>query len=143
MSDGRLTIPNDTALPNSEINAPYVFIGNEVYPLLKNLLKPYSGQQLNAHKEYNFNARLSRARRTVECAFGIIFSKWRILSKAIETSVTVADDIVKAICVLHNAIIDKEGTEHHLRNLSFARELSVRHDFDRPTQLAQNLLSLQ
>lgn len=34
-------------------------------------------------------------------------SKWRILFKAIETSPTVADTIVQAICVLHNFEIDE------------------------------------
>lgn len=106
LSDGRLNyIPNATTLPNSDITVPYVFIGNEVYPLLTNLLKPYSRQQLDTNKEY-FNARLSRARRTVKCAFGIIYSKWRIFSKEIEATLEVADNIVKVICVLHNVIID-------------------------------------
>ena len=142
LSDGRLDIPNETALPNSEITVPYVLIGDEAYPLLRNLLKPYSARELNADKEY-FNARLSRARRTVECAFGIIFSKWRILSKAIETSVHVADDIVKAICVLHNTIIDKEGIQHHLVDLQeISRELNMRPDFGRPARAAQNVRDL-
>lgn len=64
------------------------------------------------------NKRLSRARKSVECAFGIIFSKWRILSKAIETNEKTADKIVKAICLLHNIIIDKEGIEHHLKDVT-------------------------
>lgn len=43
-----------------------------------------------------------------ECAFGIASSKFRILLKAIETKVENADHIVKAICILHNVIIDKK-----------------------------------
>ena len=71
LSDGRLNIPNESVLPNSDITAPHVIIGDEAYPLLPNLLKPYARQHLYEDKEY-FNARLSRARRTVECAFGIL-----------------------------------------------------------------------
>jgi hypothetical protein len=48
---------------------------------------------------------------TVECAFGIASSKFRILLKAIETKVDNADHVVKAICILHNVIIDIEKDE--------------------------------
>ncbi|KAJ8953462.1 hypothetical protein NQ318_023581 [Aromia moschata] len=37
--------------------------------------------------------RLSRAHKTIECSFGILYSKWRILSKAIETDEKTADKI--------------------------------------------------
>ena len=76
---------------------PSVFIGDEAYPLLDNLLKPYSGENLDPDTVY-FNRRLSRARKTIECAFGILFSKWRIFSKAIETTEKTVDKIVKVVC---------------------------------------------
>nr|CAI5866056.1 unnamed protein product [Callosobruchus analis] len=66
----------------------------------------------------NFNKRLSRARKTIECSFGIIYSKWRLLSKSIETDIKTADNIIKCICILHNTIIDKEGFERHLTDVS-------------------------
>lgn len=95
-------------MPPSNLLIPYVFLCDEPYPLIKNLVKPYSTRQLNQDKDY-FNARLSRARRCVECAFGIINAKWRILWKPIECLPETADTITKCICVLHNTIIDKEG----------------------------------
>ena len=52
------------------------------------------------------------------CAFGILYSKWRIISKAIESEVELADKIVKCICVLHNTIIEKEGVERHLTDVA-------------------------
>lgn len=69
-----LNIPQNYVLPGSNTTMPFVFIADEAYPLMPNLLKPYSKTQLNADAEY-FNKRLSRARKTVECAFGIIYSK--------------------------------------------------------------------
>nr|CAH7754475.1 unnamed protein product [Callosobruchus chinensis] len=60
-------------------------------------------------KQKNFNKRLSRARKTVECAFGILFAKWRIISSVIETGETTAYIIIKSICILHNIIIEKES----------------------------------
>jgi hypothetical protein len=61
---------------------------------------------------------LSRARKTVECAFGILCSKWRIISKARETKVELADNIVKCVCVLHNKMIETEGVEKHLTDVT-------------------------
>lgn len=107
LSDGPLNNPRKRALPNSDITVSHVIIGDEAYHLLPNLLKSYERQQLDAHKEY-FNARLLRARRTVECAFVIIYATWTILGTIIQTSIDVADNIVKCICLLHNIIIDRE-----------------------------------
>ena len=45
---------------------------------------------------------------SVECAFGINSAKFRILLKPIETGVKNVVSIVKAICILHNTIIDME-----------------------------------
>jgi len=81
------------------------------------LMKPYERNSLTGRRR-NFNERLSRARKTVECAFGILYSKWRIISKATETAVELADKIVKCICVLHNTIIDKEGVDRHLTDVT-------------------------
>lgn len=72
--DGSLNLPNNSALPGTNLVMPYVIIADKAYRLLKNLLRPYSRQDLNAEREY-FTKRLSRARRTVECAFGILRSK--------------------------------------------------------------------
>lgn len=120
-----LNIPSNDVLPSTTISMPYVFVGDEAYPLLTYLLKPYSRRTLDADKEY-FNMRLSRARRLVECAFGIITAKFRILWKPIETTPDLADKIIKCICILHNIIIDMEGidiqneptTSNHSRNIT-------------------------
>jgi hypothetical protein len=39
--------------------------------------------------------------------FGILCAKWRILLKHIETNIDNAIHIVRAICVLHNFLIDE------------------------------------
>ena len=70
-------------------------------------MKPYSRIILDRSKAI-FNYRLSRARRVVECTFGICASEWRILDKAIEAKVGTAVEIVKCIALLHN-IIGVEG----------------------------------
>jgi hypothetical protein len=86
-------------------------LGDEAYPLLPYLMTLYEHNSLTDRRR-NFNERLSRARN-----FGILYSKWRIISKAIETEVELADKSVKCICVLHNTIIEKEGFERHLTDV--------------------------
>lgn len=108
-----LDIPEPAFLPGTYVKAPYVFLGDEAYPLLPCLLKPYAKDDVGIDEE-NFNKRLSRMRKLIECAFGILYAKWRLLSKNIETDVDLAESIIKCICLLHNIIIDKEGMQHHL-----------------------------
>ena len=55
------------------------------------------------------------------CAFGILTAKWRLLNKVMETNVNKAERIVRCICLLHNVIIDTEGTTH---DPSLSRETS-------------------
>lgn len=55
-----------------------------------------------------YNYRLSRARRVVENAFGILVAKWCILRQPIIAKPEKVDVIVKAICVLHNLMREKE-----------------------------------
>lgn len=137
LQSGNLNIPPDDPLPSSNIVMPYVFLADEAYPLLKNILKPYARRQLDNDKEY-FNARLSRARRCVECAFGILNAKWRILWKPIECLPETADIITKCVCVLHNTIIDKEGSQHLGRTDTEASPREVLHYHNtRPTEQAK------
>lgn len=41
-----LSIPDDIEVPNTNIIAPYIFIGDEAFPLLTNIQRPYPGKQL-------------------------------------------------------------------------------------------------
>ncbi|XP_046672970.1 protein ALP1-like isoform X2 [Homalodisca vitripennis] len=113
IKNNQLNIPDDSYLPGTYVKTSLVFLGDEAYPLSLRLLTPYPADNLTMEKTaYNF--RHSRARKTIECTFGILYSKWRILSKSIEAKHETADHIVKAVCVLQNTIIDREGFERHL-----------------------------
>lgn len=101
-----IQLPPEERLPNSNIVAPYVFLGDEAFPLKTFLMRPYPRRQATDITKLRFNKRLSTTRVGVECAFGMMASKFRILYKPIETSVENAIIIVKTICLLHNILID-------------------------------------
>ena len=103
--------PQDRCPPGFDIKLPYTFVCDDAYPLKRNMMKPYTS---GGAAEDIFNGRLSRARRCVECAFGILANKWRLLLRSIETDPKVADSIIKCAAVLHNVVIDKEGIHKEL-----------------------------
>jgi len=106
---GLLNLPAPVVLPNTDnFPEPLVVIGDEAFGLHKNLLRPYPGRGLTQKRKI-FNYRLSRARRYVECAFGILANKWRVLHTALLVEPDFADDITKACCILHNYVRRRDG----------------------------------
>lgn len=109
-----LHIPNDAALPGSTIMAPYCFVGDEAFPLLTNIMRPYPGRRTTvlSHDKNVFNYRLSRARRVVENAFGILSSRWRIFRKPIIASRPTVVNIIKSTVCLHNWLKIKSNSSY-------------------------------
>ncbi|XP_073442047.1 uncharacterized protein [Dendrobates tinctorius] len=95
------TLPAPRPLPGSTHPVPFVMVSDEAFPLMITLLCPYPRKGLNARRRI-FNYRLSRARRYVECTFGIMCSQWRIFHTAIQLDTDTVDTVIKACCVLHN-----------------------------------------
>ena len=147
ISEGRLKIPAGKSLPFSQCGTsiPCVIIGDEGFPLKNYLMRPYSGRGLPEKKRI-FNYRLSRARRCVENAFGILAHRWRLLRRPIQALPKNAEIYVKACCVLHNflmkkshatyteALSDEPQSRDGLSNLprvganNFARDAEFIHD---------------
>lgn len=109
IQEKRLELPPAKPLPGSEApDVPYFLIGDEAFGLNTNLLRPFGGKELSEKKK-NFNYRLSRARRYVECSFGILTNKWRILHRPLNVNTDFAVNIVKACVVLHNFVRERDG----------------------------------
>ncbi|GFO25449.1 protein alp1-like [Plakobranchus ocellatus] len=123
LCEGSLDNPAAKKIPGTELITPHVFVADEAFALLPNLMKPFTRRQLTTQKRV-FNYRLSRARRQIECTFGILSNTWRII-KSIDTDVLPAIDSVKAICVLHNFLLAKEPNRIQVAGQTQTRTIGV------------------
>lgn len=79
LDSGSLNIPEPVPLPDTFRALPFVIVGDEAFPLKNYLLRPYPGNTAKDDEtKHIFNYRLSRARRVVENAFGILSQRFRI-----------------------------------------------------------------
>ena len=100
---GELGVPEDKLLPNAaELGPmPHVIVGDEAFPLKTYLMRPYPGKNLT-DKQRVFNYRLSRARRIVENAFGILTARFRIYQRRVQLHPDNAEKMIRATLALHN-----------------------------------------
>ena len=88
-------------MPNDYQDAPYFFIGDDAFALRETMMKPYSQRGLD-NEERIFNYRISRARRVVENAFGILANRFQVLLSTMQHSPSTVKIMTKACIVLHN-----------------------------------------
>ncbi len=94
-----MKLPEPDALRNERI-LPYVFVGDETFPLKTNL-HPFPGKNVPIEQRI-LNYRVSRARRIVENAVDIMTARWRIFRRTIIATPAKVTQITQAACVLHN-----------------------------------------
>ena len=87
---------------------PYFIVGDDIFSLKEWLMKPYPGTSLTI-EERIFNYRLSRCRRVIENAFGILVARFRIFHTPICASIKNTESYVKAAVVLHNFLRQTEN----------------------------------
>ncbi|CAG7821537.1 unnamed protein product, partial [Allacma fusca] len=107
-----LPLPAPNRIPSTPVVSPYVFVGDEAFPLLNNLMRPYPGIHLDDEKRI-FNYRLSRARRTIENTFGILVARFRILLQTLYMQPEYANDCIKSCIVLHNYVRQHPRSESY------------------------------
>ena len=119
-------MPGPKKLPdlNDEGPLPHVIIGDEAFPCLHNLLRPYPryDNKTLAKPEAIFNYRLCRARMPVECAFGILAQRFRIFNRRIPLCTDNADTVVKAATVLHNYLREDKPVDQIYAELNPTRQ---------------------
>nr|CAI5854425.1 unnamed protein product [Callosobruchus analis] len=89
---------------------------DDAFSLRVDMLKPFRQTDSNSRERKIFNYRLSRARRIVENAFGILASRFRIYHTAINVQPENIEKIVMATCVLHNFLIEHTPSSYAPRD---------------------------
>jgi hypothetical protein len=124
IDDDALGIPAPEPLPGDDRNMPYFLVADDAFALKTWLMKPFAKRNM-PDSERIFNYRLSRARRIVENAFGILAQRFGCLLTTMRQQPEAVSNIVLACCTLHNllrirypvvniGLIDAEDNEHHL-----------------------------
>lgn len=105
MQQGQLNIPEPTMLNGTNTTMPYFFVGDNIFALHKHLMKPYAKSEHLTKEQQIYNYRISRARITIECTFGILVNRWRIFDRPFGCSLKAAEKVIIATILLHNFII--------------------------------------
>ena len=99
-----LHIPPHKYLPGRNTRKiPHFIVADEAFPLKDHIMKPYPQRNLNIKKRI-YNYRLSRARRIVENAFGILSARYRLLRRSMNFHPNKVELFVYTICLLHNKL---------------------------------------
>ena len=124
LESGDLGLPAPEPLPHDDEDMPFFVIGDDAFALRTWMMKPFSRRNMSV-EERIFNYRLSRARRIVENAFGILANRFRVILTTMKQTPETVTKIVMACCTLHNlmrirypaaqnAVADVEDTNHDM-----------------------------
>lgn len=124
LAHNTIGFPDPEPIPNDDSDTGFFFIGDDAFPLRPYLLKPYSERYLNI-EERVCNYRISRARRVVENAFGIMAMRFRCLLSTLVVVPETATVVSGACLTLHNLMrlrypglqnldLDQEDDDHQL-----------------------------
>ncbi|XP_067272827.1 uncharacterized protein si:dkey-121j17.6 isoform X2 [Pseudorasbora parva] len=108
MDQGLLSCPPPETLPKSDVKMPYMFVGDEAYPLRPDLMTPYPCRQADRSQQV-LNLRLSRARRAAENAFGILANRLRVFRNTIYLEPEKVVKITMASLCIHNFLRERRS----------------------------------
>ena len=98
-----INVPDPAPLPGGDEPFPFCIIADDAFPLRNYLMKPFPHRNLEKRKRI-FNYRITRARRCVENAFGIMANRFRVMLSPIILRPAKVKVIVQAACVMHNML---------------------------------------
>ncbi len=141
-----LNIPPPKPIEENGQAVPFVIVADDAFPLRNDIMKPFSQARMTNEKRI-FNYRLSRARRIVENAFGILSNRFRVFMTPMRLSPEKVETIVLACCTLHNFLRSSSTSRSVYTPLgSFDSEDTDTHSFTpgawRRSIEAQGLVSL-
>ena len=97
LEENSLNLRSHTPLPGRSEPTPFLIVADDTFPLKNYILKPYRQHGLTKEKWIN-KYRLSRTRRIVENAFGILANRFKIFMQPIALAPETVEMIVLACC---------------------------------------------
>ncbi len=104
LAESKLNIPPSKQVASSEFVLPFVIVADDAFALKPYIMKPF-GFRNTTRAQRVFNYRLSRARRLVESAFGILSQRFLVFKKPIPLHPDKVETIVMSSCCLHNFLL--------------------------------------
>ena len=106
IDDSSIGFPDPAAITQGGRDVPYFILADDMFALKTWLMKPYGRRKEIA------NYRISRGRRVVENAFGILVSRFRVMMTTIELPPETVRDVVMTCVVLHNILRSQYQGQH-------------------------------
>lgn len=124
LDTGEHNLPQPEPITGCKKNLPYFLVGDDAFPMREWLMKPFTNRN-QPKDERIFNYRLSRARRIVENAFGILSQRFQCMLSTMRMQPERVESIVLACCCLHNLFrmqtpilrtgaVDQEDANHNI-----------------------------
>ena len=108
IKDGSLGLPPPEPLVELGPDLHYFFLGDDAFALMPWMVKQYSLRKLTMEERIAIN-RISKGRRVVENAFGILVSNFRVLLGTREQIPRAVGDIVFTCVVFHSTLRTHQG----------------------------------
>ena len=109
IEDGRIGFPDPAPITQGDVT--YFLLADDAFALKTWVMKPY-GRRMLTREERIANYRISRGRRVVENAFGILVSRFRVMLTTIELPQETVRDVVMTCVVLHNILRNQYQGQH-------------------------------
>ena len=111
IENSEISLPSPMPLPYGTKSIPYVFVGDDAFPLKPYMMQPYPQTGLNEERRV-YNYKHSRARRISENLFGIIANRWRVFRSVILLPQKTIETLILATLCVHNFLRRRRVTKN-------------------------------